>query len=74
MATKDLSLIPILQSILDEAEIPYEIRGDQNFSLQPAFDLLTGRERKPIQILVPRDRADEAKALLEVPDPSVLDD
>ena len=73
MATKDLSLIPILRSILDGAEIPYEIRGDQNFSLQPAFDLLIGRERAPILILVPQHRADEAKALLETPDPSAFD-
>lgn len=74
LSTEDLSLIPILRSILDGAEIPYEIRGDQNFSLQPAFDLLTGRDKTPILILVPADFADEARALLEVPDPSGLVD
>ena len=69
-ATKDLSLIPVLRSLLDGAEIPYEIRGDQSFSLQPAFDILTGREKTPIQILVPANLAEEARALLEIPDPS----
>ncbi len=73
LSTEDLSLIPVLRSLLDGAQIPYEVRGDQNFSLQPAFDLLTGREKTPIVILVPANRADEARALVEAPDPSVLD-
>ena len=52
--------------ILEEAEIPYVVKGQEAGIWGPAF---AGPTSRGIRILVPAERADEARDLLEVEGP-----
>lgn len=66
--TSDLSVIPVLKSVLEGAGIPYQTTGEDLMDLLP---LPAESLRSPfhssageVQILVPENRADEARELL----------
>ena len=68
--TSDSTLLPILKSLLDATDIPYVVQGEEALGLFPlgplAVGILGGRPAAA-SILVPRERAEEAEQLLEVP-------
>jgi len=65
--TSDSALLPVLKSVLDAAEIPYVVQGDQAMGLFPLGSFGGGLFRRVLgaSILVPRDREKEARELLE---------
>ena len=65
--TADSSLLPILESLLDDAGIPYRMRGEGTLSLFPSTGVGLAIDPKAagVEVQVPADRAEEARALLE---------
>jgi len=65
--TSDSALLPVLKSVLDAAEIPYVVQGDQAMGLFPLGSFGGGLFRRVLgaSILVPRDREEEARELLQ---------
>jgi hypothetical protein len=65
--TSDAALLPVLKSVLDAAEIPYVVQGDQAMGLFPLGSFGGGLFRRVLgaSILVPRDREEEARELLQ---------
>jgi hypothetical protein len=65
--TSDSALLPVLKSVLDAAEIPYVVQGDQAMGLFPLGSFGGGLFRRVLgaSILVPREREQEARELLE---------
>ena len=75
LRTTDPGLLPIARTVLEAAGIPFVVQGEaalNYFPLGPAAARATGRVTGA-SILVPRERADEARELLEsspeAPDP-----
>ena len=66
LETSDSSLIPVVKSLLDSAEIPYYIRGEGLMNLFPseALGALLHSSAGEVIIRVPKSRADEARELL----------
>ncbi len=67
LKTTDPGLLPVARTVLDAAGIPYVVQGEaalSYFPLGPAAARATGR-MTGASILVPRDRAEEARVLLE---------
>ena len=65
--TTDSALLPVVKSVLEAAGIPYIVHGEAGvnlFPLGPAGSRVTGRATGAI-VLVPEDRLEEARALLE---------
>ena len=65
--TNDVTLLPVLKSVLEAAEIPHVVQGDEAlglFPLSPAGAIFSQRAWAA-RVLVPRGRLDEARALLE---------
>lgn len=65
--TTDVTLLPVLKSVLESAGIPHVVQGDEAlglFPLSPAGAIFT-RRAWAARLLVPRDRLEEARALLE---------
>lgn len=64
--TSELDILPVLKSLLQSAEIPYETKGEDLMNLFPSEALtpITTRHRGEVQIVVPPDRAGEARELL----------
>jgi hypothetical protein len=67
LRTSDSNLMPVVKSVLDAAGIPYLVQGDEAMGLLPlgpfgggVFSGVLGAS-----VLVPRDRAEEARELLE---------
>jgi hypothetical protein len=67
VSTADASFLPIVESLLESAGIPYVVQGESAVGLFPLGALgttLSGRGLAAV-ILVPRGRLEEARALLE---------
>ncbi len=67
--TQDSSLLLVLKSLLDGAEIPYTVLGERRMAMEP----IGGAFGRPLTswgavILVPAERADEARELLAIDD------
>ncbi len=67
LATGDPGQIAFIKSLFDETEIPYVVKGEgvQDLfgigRLGTGYNTITG----PVQIQVPKDRVEEAEALLK---------
>ena len=64
--TSEIDVIPVIESILRGADIPYETGGEAMMNLFPS-DLLgpvTSQPHSEIRFSVPEDRAEEARELL----------
>lgn len=69
LRTTDPALLPVAKSVLEAAGIPCVVHGGAGvalFPLGPAGTRVSGRLTGAM-LLVPRDRAEEARALLEAP-------
>lgn len=68
LATADLTEVAVVRSVLDAAGIPYRVAGEESFSPFPgivaAGSMFSPRLRGAV-FVVPRELADEARALLE---------
>lgn len=65
--TADISLLMVVKSLLDAAEIDYFVQGEEALGLFPVGPLggsLVGKAIAAV-VMVPPDRLEEAKALLE---------
>ena len=67
LETSDSSLIPLIKSVLDGARIPYMTSGEAMMNLFPseALGALLHSSAGEMLIRVPKDRAEEARQLLE---------
>ncbi|MEM8962465.1 MAG: DUF2007 domain-containing protein [Acidobacteriota bacterium] len=66
--TDDVNLIPVLKSILRDAEIPYYVQGEEAVSLLPVGSFGSHSAHHGLMsmsIHVQAQHADEARALLE---------
>jgi hypothetical protein len=70
LETADVALLPIIKSVLDAAEIPYVVQGDEALGLLPLTGVGRMFSHLPVSatILVPAERLEEARALIEVDD------
>lgn len=59
--TGDRALLPVVESVLGSAGIPYSISGDEAMALLP----VTTARQLTVILRVPEHLADEAKALIE---------
>ncbi len=72
--TADVAVLPVMKSVLRAAEIPFIVQGDEAMGVLPLGKIglggMTSRGHGlSAGILVPRDREEEARALLtELPD------
>ena len=72
--TADVAVLPVIKSLLRAAEIPFIVQGDEAMGVLPVGKIglggLTSRGHGlSAGILVPRDREEEARALLtELPE------
>lgn len=67
LETSDLSVIPVLKTTLEGAGIPFRTRGEGLMDLFPseALGAPLHSSAGEVKIRVPKDRADEARELLE---------
>ncbi len=65
--TADASLVPVIRSVLESAEIPFSIQGEEASALFPLGSLGGGRDDRELGIVVHvlESRAQEARAVLE---------
>ncbi|MFQ5890807.1 MAG: DUF2007 domain-containing protein [Gemmatimonadota bacterium] len=71
-STTDVGFLPLVKSVLDAAGIPYVVQGEEALGLLPV-GAYSGREGpRPLRasILVPGDRLEEARSLLDSADDS----
>lgn len=74
METADVAILPVVKSLLRAAGIPFIVQGDEAMGVLPVGriglgGLTTRGHGLSAGILVPRDREEEAKALLtELPE------
>lgn len=64
--TSDPDLIPVVKSLLESYEIPFQVEGEGIMNIFPSEML--GALFKPaaeVRFLVPADRAEEAREILE---------
>lgn len=63
----DAALLPVLKSVLDAAEIPYAVQGDESSGLFPLGNTGAAPDSRGLAavIRVPESRADEARELLD---------
>ena len=67
--TGDVSILPVVKSVLRAAGIPYLVQGDESMGVLPVgkigvAGISSGGHGLAAMILVPRDREEEARALL----------
>ena len=67
--TGDVSVLPVVKSVLRAAEIPFVVQGDESMGVLPVgkigvAGISSGGHGLAAIILVPRDREQEARALL----------
>ena len=67
LRTSDSNLMPVVKSVLDAAGIPYIVQGDEAMGLLPLGPFGGGVFSRVLgaSVLVQRDRAEEARELLE---------
>ncbi len=65
--TADASLVPVIRSVLEAAEIPFSIQGEEASALFPLGSMGGGRDDRELGIVVHvlESRAEDAKAVLE---------
>jgi Putative prokaryotic signal transducing protein len=65
--TADATLVPVVRSLLDSAEIPYLLQGEEGVGMLPLGRFGGGvfEGNLGVIVLVPAERAEEARALLE---------
>lgn len=73
LETSDPDLVPLFKSLLDSAEIPYETWGEDLLNLfpLPAGSLTLPPRKGEVVFLVPGDRAEEARQLLDSEHPQL---
>jgi hypothetical protein len=74
--TTDAGLLAVLRSVLEAAGVPFVVQGEAGVSLFPVGEFgsrVTGRTTGAV-LLVPRDREEEARALLEAPPDEIEDE
>lgn len=67
-ATADVALLAVVKSMLESEDIPFLVQGEEALGLFPVGPgLFGGLAGKMIaaRLLVPEERADEARALIE---------
>ena len=66
--TTDITLLPVIKSVLQSAEIPFYVRGDEAMGILPVgtfgSGINYGGQGLGAAVVVHEDRAEEAKALL----------
>ncbi len=66
--TTDVTLLPVIKSVLQSAEIPFFVRGDEAMGILPVGTFGSGinydGQGLGAAVMVREDRAEEAKALL----------
>jgi hypothetical protein len=64
--TTDPTLLPVVKSVLESADIPYLLEGEEAFGMLPLGGgfFNAGHEALGVEVHVPRERAEEARALL----------
>lgn len=72
LRTADSALLPVVESILAGAGIPYRLKGEETLHLFPAtgVGLFVDPEAAGVEVQVAADRAEEARALLTAVDES----
>ena len=74
LETADVSVLPVVKSVLRAAEIPFVVQGDEALGVLPVGrvglgGISSGGHGLSAGILVPRDREEEARAVLtELPE------
>lgn len=65
-STDEPQLLPVVRSLLDETDIPYAIRGEETLGMFPGagIGLAIDSKAHAAQVMVPADRAEEARELL----------
>lgn len=65
--TADSALLPLIRTVLDAAEIPYLVQGEEALGLLPLGPFSVGVNRSSLGAIVrvPAERADEARELIE---------
>ena len=75
LETADVAVLPVVKSLLRAADIPFVVQGDGAVGVLPVGrvgfgGISSGGHGLSAGILVPRDREEEARALLtELPEP-----
>ena len=75
METADVAVLPVVKSVLQAANIPFVVQGDEAMGVLPVGQvgmggISSGGHGLSAGILVPRDHEEEARALLtELPQP-----
>jgi hypothetical protein len=69
LQTTDAGLLAVMRSVLDAAGIPHVVQGEAGVSLFPLGEAgaRVTRRLTGASLLVSRERAEEARALLETP-------
>ncbi len=64
--TADVSLLPVVKSVLGAADIPFSIQGDEASGLFPLGSMGGGSDRRDLGavVWVPEERREEAERLL----------
>ena len=73
MRTSDSNLLPVVKSVLEAAQIPFLVQGDEAMGMMPLGPFGGGMFRDVLgaSVLVPSERAEEALGLLRgVEDPT----
>ena len=67
--TTDVTLLPVIKSVLQSAEIPFYVRGDEAMGILPVGTFGSGinydGQGLGAAVVVHEDQAEEAKALLD---------
>ena len=65
--TTDVNLLPVVKSVLEAAGIPYLLEGEGAFGMLPLSGGFVNERHQAlgVEIHVPKDRAEEARALLQ---------
>ena len=66
LTTSEVTLLPVVQSMLDAADVPYLIQGGEALGLLPLGPFSAGMfgDSLGASVLVPRSRVEEALELL----------
>jgi len=64
--TTDVNLLPVVKSVLEAAGIPYMLEGEGSFGMLPLSGGFVNERHQAlgVEIHVPSERAEEARALL----------
>ncbi len=65
--TADCAMLPVIKSVLDSADIPYVVQGEEALGLHPIARSAGRMAQRALStiVFVPPERADEARELLQ---------